>query len=91
MGQHSRAGDRGKPNLASLFHQFRQPCAHRSDGRVDDRVAQQTTLGFEARGLGICYMGTTLMAMGEIADFLELPDNVVPVTSLVLGVPAAAP
>jgi nitroreductase len=54
-------------------------------------LAQTASLGFEARGLGICYMGTTLMAMGEIADFLELPDNVVPVTSLVLGVPAEAP
>jgi nitroreductase len=54
-------------------------------------LAQTASLGFEARGLGICYMGTTLMAMGDIADFLELPDNVVPVTSLVLGVPDEAP
>ena len=36
-------------------------------------VAQNVCLGFEANGLGICYMGTPLHSMGDIADFLELP------------------
>jgi nitroreductase len=44
-------------------------------------VAQNVCLGFEAHGIGICYMGTTLHSMGEIADYLELPDTCVPVTS----------
>jgi hypothetical protein len=32
-------------------------------------------------------MGTTLHSMGAIADFLELPDHCVPVTSMVVGWP----
>ena len=54
-------------------------------------VAQTTALALEAHGLGICYMGTTLHAMREIGDFLELPECCVPVTSLVVGHPAEAP
>ena len=36
-------------------------------------------------------MGTTLHAMGEIADFLECPENCLPVTSMVVGWPDEAP
>ncbi len=54
-------------------------------------VAQNVCLGFEAHGLGICYMGTTLHSMGEIADFLELPETCVPVTTIVVGIPAEDP
>jgi nitroreductase len=54
-------------------------------------LAQTAALALESQGLGICYMGTTLFSMGEIADFLELPDHVVPVTSLVVGWPDEAP
>jgi nitroreductase len=54
-------------------------------------LAQTAALALESHGLGICYMGTTLFRMGEIADFLELPDHVVPVTSLVVGWPDEAP
>ena len=54
-------------------------------------VAQNVCLGFESRGLGICYMGTTLHAMGELADFLQLPPTCLPVTSIVVGVPAEDP
>ena len=54
-------------------------------------LAQTTALALESHGLGICYMGTTLHRMGEIADFLELPDHCLPVTSLVVGWPAEAP
>ena len=46
---------------------------------------------FESHGLGVCYMGTTLFSMGEIADHLALPPHCVPVTSLVVGWPAEAP
>jgi hypothetical protein len=54
-------------------------------------VAQNVCLGFEAHGIGICYMGTTLHSMGEIADFLDLPDTCTPVTTIVAGWPAEDP
>ena len=54
-------------------------------------VAQNVCLGFEAQGLGICYMGTTLHSMGAIAELLELPDTCVPVTTIVVGYPDEAP
>jgi nitroreductase len=54
-------------------------------------LAQTTALAFESHGLGICYMGTTLFSMRGIADFLELPLNVLPVTSLVVGWPDEMP
>jgi nitroreductase len=54
-------------------------------------VAQNVCLGFEARGIGICYMGTTLYALPELVDFLQLPETVVPVTSIVAGYPAEDP
>jgi nitroreductase len=54
-------------------------------------LAQTAALAFESHGLGICYMGTTLFSMAEIAEFLALPDHVVPVTSLVVGHPDEAP
>ncbi len=54
-------------------------------------VAQNACLGFEAHGLGICYMGTTLHSMTEIAQFLELPDTCVPVTTIVVGWPDENP
>jgi nitroreductase len=54
-------------------------------------VAQNVCLGFEARGYGICYMGTTLYAMNEISELLELPDTCLPVTTIVVGVPNENP
>ncbi|MEK7315246.1 MAG: nitroreductase family protein, partial [Candidatus Eisenbacteria bacterium] len=54
-------------------------------------VAQNVCLGFEARGLGICYMGTTLHSMGEIAALLDLPDTCLPVTTIVVGYPNEDP
>jgi hypothetical protein len=54
-------------------------------------LAQTTALALESHGLGICYMGTTLHSMGAIADFLECPDNCLPVTSMVVGWPAEVP
>jgi len=54
-------------------------------------VAQNAALGFEAAGLGICYMGTTLHSCAQIADFLELPPTCLPATSMVVGWPAEDP
>lgn len=54
-------------------------------------LAQTTALLLESYGMGICYMGTTLHTMTEIADYLECPDHCLPVTSMVVGWPAEAP
>lgn len=54
-------------------------------------LSQSVALAFEAHGYGICYMGTTLDACIEIAEFLELPETVFPVTSLVVGIPDEEP
>jgi nitroreductase len=54
-------------------------------------VAQNTCLGFQARGLGICYMGTTLYSLPALVEFLQLPETVVPVTTIVVGYPAEDP
>jgi nitroreductase len=54
-------------------------------------LSQSVCLGFEAHGLGICYMGTTLHSMAEIAEYLELPDTCLPVTTIVVGHPAEDP
>ncbi len=54
-------------------------------------VAQNVCLGFEAHDLGICYMGTTLHSMGAIADYMELPDTCLPVTTIVVGYPDEDP
>jgi nitroreductase len=53
--------------------------------------AQSAALALESRGLGICYMGTTLFAMRALAAELACPPQVLPVTSLVVGWPAEAP
>lgn len=54
-------------------------------------VAQNVCLGFEAHGLGICYMGTTLYSMPEIAALLNLPETCAPVTTVVVGYPDESP
>ena len=54
-------------------------------------VAQNVCLGFEAAGLGICYMGTTLFALREIGELLELPETCAPVTTMVVGYPDEDP
>lgn len=54
-------------------------------------LSQTAALAFESHGLGICYMGTTLFSMRAIAAYLEMPANVLPVTSLVVGWPDEAP
>jgi nitroreductase len=54
-------------------------------------LAQNVCLGFEAKGLGICYMGTTLFSLEGISELLELPETVVPVTTIVVGYPNESP
>ena len=54
-------------------------------------LAQSVALACESRGLGICYLGTTIDACDEIADFLELPETCIAVTTLVVGWPDEDP
>lgn len=54
-------------------------------------LAQNVALACEARGLGICYMGTTLFVAQQLIDFFDLPAAVMPVTTLVVGWPAEDP
>ena len=49
--------------------------------------AQQFCTIAEMRGYGCCYLGTTTYNAPQIAEILELPDRVVPVITITLGVP----
>jgi len=54
-------------------------------------VAQTVCIAAEARGLGICYLGTTTYTADKIIEVLKLPRGVVPVTAVTLGWPAEIP
>ena len=54
-------------------------------------VAQNVAIAAEGFGLGICYLGTTTYMADSIIKTLELPEGVVPVTTLVLGYPDENP
>jgi nitroreductase len=54
-------------------------------------VAQTVCIAAEAKGLGICYLGTTTYSADKIIDLLRLPKGVVPVTTISLGWPAEKP
>jgi nitroreductase len=54
-------------------------------------VAQTVCISAEAKGLGICYLGTTTYMAHKIIDVLELPKGVIPVTTISLGWPAESP
>ncbi len=49
--------------------------------------AQQFCTIAEMSGYGCCYLGTTTYNAPQIAEVLNLPDRVVPVTTITLGVP----
>jgi nitroreductase len=54
-------------------------------------VAQTACVAAEAKGLGICYLGTTTYLAGGIIEALELPKGVIPVTTITMGWPAEQP
>ena len=54
-------------------------------------VAQTFCIAAEAKGLGICYIGTTTYNAHKIIDVLKLPKGVVPITTVTLGWPAEKP
>lgn len=50
-------------------------------------VAQNVCVAAEDAGLGICYLGTTTYMAGKIIEILDLPRDVVPITTVTLGYP----
>lgn len=54
-------------------------------------VAQNVCVAAEDAGLGICYLGTTTYMADKIIDVLDLPEGVVPVTTVTLGYPDERP
>jgi len=54
-------------------------------------AAQTICVSAEARGLGICYLGTTTYTANKIIEVLRIPRGVVPVTTVTLGWPAEHP
>jgi len=48
-------------------------------------VSQTVALAAESRGLGLCYLGSTLANADAIGEILGLPKNVVPVAGFSLG------
>lgn len=54
-------------------------------------VAQNVCVAAEAKGLGICYLGTTTYLADKIIEVLQLPKGVVPITTVTLGYPDEHP
>ncbi len=54
-------------------------------------VAQNIAVAAESKGLGICYLGTTIYMAKQIIEVLGLPKGVVPVTTLTVGYPDEDP
>lgn len=54
-------------------------------------VAQTFCIAAEAKGLGICYLGTTTYNAHKIIEVLNLPKGVVPVTTVTVGWPDENP
>lgn len=50
-------------------------------------LAQQIVTIAERQGLGTCYLGSVTYNAKEISDLLKLPEMVVPVASLAIGMP----
>lgn len=54
-------------------------------------VSQNVALAAEAKGLGVCYMGSTLANADQVGEILDLPEGVMPVVGFSLGWPAEDP
>lgn len=50
-------------------------------------ASQNAALAAENEGLGICYLGTTIYTAKKIAEVLNLPKGVMPVTTVTIGYP----
>lgn len=53
--------------------------------------AQNIVIAAESKGLGICYLGTTIYNAEGIINVLNLPDGVVPITTITIGWPDEDP
>ncbi len=53
-------------------------------------ASQNAALAAENEGLGICYLGTTIYTAEKIAQVLNLPSGVMPVTTITIGYPDPA-
>ena len=54
-------------------------------------AAQQFCTAAEAKGLGICYLGTTTYNPDQIIKALNLPRLVIPITTITVGYPESMP
>jgi nitroreductase len=54
-------------------------------------AAQNVCVAAENFSLGICYLGTCVYNAAELIQLLQLPERVVPVTSVAIGWPDEAP
>ena len=54
-------------------------------------AAQNCCIAAEKKGLGICYLGTTLYKTEDIIRILELPRGVIPAVTIVMGYPNEDP
>jgi len=76
-----RKSEPGYDNFLSFF-----------TGAIDALLASQNVvLEAEAHGLGACYLGTAIYNADQIIEILDIPKDVVPVASIVLGYPASNP
>ena len=59
---------------------------------VDAAITMQSAaIAAESLGLGICYIGAIRNHPGEVVKLLGLPDLVVPISGMTLGIPAEEP
>lgn len=83
------------------FNRFGQWCSMRNASPGFDNLqgllaavidasmfAQQFCTIAEQNGLGGVFLGTTLYNAGQIASVLELPDRVIPVITMAVGIPS---
>ncbi|HZL10964.1 MAG TPA: nitroreductase family protein [Prolixibacteraceae bacterium] len=62
------------------------------NGTIDSSIlSQNICVAAESKGLGICYIGTTLYNAPEISKVLHLPAGVIPITTLTIGYPEQIP
>ncbi|QZT37053.1 nitroreductase family protein [Halosquirtibacter xylanolyticus] len=62
------------------------------NGTIDSMlVAQNISVAAESKGLGLCYLGTTIYNAPQIIETLQLPKGVIPITTITLGWPDANP
>lgn len=52
-------------------------------------AAQNAAIAAESMGLGICYIGGLRNEIEKVSELLELPDYVIPLFGMAIGVPAA--